>query len=124
LATTSSRIDYWLPDRVLAWWPILAPSFIIVTEADIPIAKDVVALHVKGGVQWRLSERFLIDFYTGIGRRLQLVTDVEGRLDGRKMYSFWSFNSSEPGRYARISMSLGFKVGYLIYWKRNLPVSE
>lgn len=91
---------------------------------NIPITKDVVALHVKGGVQWRLSERLLMDFYTGIGGRMLYVSDVQGRLEGRKMYRFWEFTPSEPGRYSRLSMSLGFKVGYLIYRKRTLPVRK
>jgi len=79
--------------------------------------KNVVGGHFKVGWQVRLSDRWLIDLYTGVGVRA-IYIDTPGR-----PASIWStrrlFGERPPGTYVLPSLAMGLKVGYILYGKRK-----
>lgn len=81
------------------------------------ILKDVVGYHVKFGAQYLLGKRITLDFYQGVGFRNIYVKSPSFRENdsNRSDVLFFTLNPESPGRYRLLSMSLGLKVGYLLY---------
>jgi hypothetical protein len=85
---------------------------------DYTVQKQVVALHQKVGYQ-SITNRFLVDIYTGIGYRHVRVRNI----DAPPIYEFYddfSFSSRKvEGNYGLPSLSFGFKIGYLLSGKKE-----
>lgn len=85
---------------------------------DYKILKDVFGYHGKIGWQFIVQKRLAIDLYMGGGFRgirvksPGLPADVNN-IDGDR--EFILIRPTKPGRYTMISMSAGFKLGYLFY---------
>jgi hypothetical protein len=86
---------------------------------DYTVQKQVVALHQKVGYQ-SITNRFLVDIYTGIGYRHVRVRNIDEGPNNEGYYNFIGIRKEE-GVYGLPSLSFGFKIGYLLAGKRERP---
>lgn len=79
---------------------------------DYIVYKNIFGQHFKIGYQTEISGNFLIDFYGGVGIRHVFIHAPEVETADRRR-DFMAGNH-DNGTFLRPSMSLGFKVGYLV----------
>ncbi len=88
------------------------------------VFKNVVGSHIKVGFQRILFKRFLSDIYFGFGFRLIYINapglpESAVPQNGRQflLVNISPISPDEPGSYQSFSMSLGLKLGYLLFKK-------
>ncbi len=90
---------------------------------DYTLLKDVVGFHGKFGGQFVVEKRFVIDVYIGGGLR-NITVKAPGYPSNPAMFLDEEMgairtNITMPGNHTMISMSGGFKLGYLIYRQKQ-----
>ncbi|MBA3898676.1 MAG: hypothetical protein H0X62_00450 [Bacteroidetes bacterium] len=68
----------------------------------------------------KIDAKFLIDFYTGLGIRQIIVAHDAYEVVKSEEYlrDGWGRTDSDAGTFYRPHLSLGFKIGYLIYSRK------
>lgn len=87
--------------------------------ANYTYQKQVYAFHLKIGYQELFLNRFAYDIYAGFGYRQIRVKEIN-KPDGPiwRMWDGLDF-STNPGTHHYPSMSFGFKVGYILFYKKQ-----
>lgn len=90
---------------------------------DYTLLKDVIGIHVKFGGQFVVENRLVIDIYMGGGLR-NITVKASGYPSIPELFldeetRFIKSNVTMPGNHTMLSMSGGFKLGYLIYNKNK-----
>lgn len=87
-------------------------------QYEYEVDKNIFGYHAKVGYQ-EVSGRFVLDLYGGLGGRNATISSgkfvEEGVrfVDNRRAWDFFP-SEKESGSYHKPSVSLGFKIGYLI----------
>lgn len=84
---------------------------------DYTSRKQVFALHPKIGYQFSFN-RINLDFYGGVGYRQVRVKDFNKPPFGQEEDEYFSFRK-EPGIHHLPSLSLGFKLGFVLLKERQ-----
>jgi hypothetical protein len=81
------------------------------------VEKEVLGMHTKFGLQPRI-ERFILDFYLGPGLRYVKINHKNVQLpEGARIDDHdwnWGNNLQTEGDDVKLSLSAGFKVGYIL----------
>jgi hypothetical protein len=90
---------------------------------EYKILKDVIGVHGKFGGQFVIDNRLVVDIYMGGGLR-NITVKSPGYPTNPAMFrdeeiGFIKTNPTMPGNHTLISMSGGFKLGYMIYHKKK-----
>ncbi|QHT67112.1 DUF3575 domain-containing protein [Rhodocytophaga rosea] len=91
-------------------------------KMNYKLFRDVYGFHGKMGVQFIIEKRLALDVYIGGGLRSVVVKSPGLSAENNNLMEDRGFVLSKPmelGQYTMLSMSGGFKIGYLIYKRRK-----
>lgn len=86
---------------------------------DYTVQKQVYALHLKAGYQEQFLNRFVYDIYAGLGFRHVWVKETDKPDSFSWDDSDWFEFRKREGNYNLPSVSLGFKIGYVLFYKEQ-----